>query len=506
MIAGHATPETSKNHASGHLPMGYAALGDTGLTVSQAGFGCYRVSDAVPGHGQALEQALVAGINLIDTSANYTDGSSETMVGRVLGRLIDAGRLSREAVVVVSKVGYLQGQNLALSRQRRQEGREFPELVPYGQELEHCIHPEFIRDQLTRSRDRLDLETLDGYLLHNPEYYLSWAAKNGIPLSDARKEYYRRIRKAFAHLEKEVADGRIRFYGVSSNTFPAPGDDPAFTSLENVWDVARSITPNHHFRLVQMPLNTLETGAVVEPNQSDGRSVLDFAMAKNLGVLINRPLNAFFDNRLIRLADIPESPAKTENEIIACIRALKLSESKLWRRVLPPLALQPGLAERIKQQVAVSDGLKHYWRNFGSYEQWRQVRDTNFKPRVRGVLTFLEAHAREHPDLAGWMADHAGALEAAFEAAGSIYAEKAVSLLRRIRRDISNADPDWQPAGTLSQKAVRAVRSTAGISSVLVGMRDKIYVSDIIEEIQWPVDRKDRRAAWKTLQAATSRR
>ena len=63
---------------------------------------------------------------------------------------------------MISKVGYLQGENLALSRQRKNEGRPFQELVEYDQGLEHCIHPEFIEDQLTRSLNRLKLETLDG--------------------------------------------------------------------------------------------------------------------------------------------------------------------------------------------------------------------------------------------------------------------------------------------------------------------------------------------------------
>jgi hypothetical protein len=55
------------------------------------------------------------------------------------------------------------------------------------------------------------LDTLDGYLLHHPEYYLDWAAKNGLPPASARKEYYRRIRAAFDYLEKEIEKGSIRF-------------------------------------------------------------------------------------------------------------------------------------------------------------------------------------------------------------------------------------------------------------------------------------------------------
>ena len=45
--------------------------------------------------------------------------------------------------------------HLAASRERRAQGDPFPQIVPYGPELEHCIHPEFLADQLTRSLERL---------------------------------------------------------------------------------------------------------------------------------------------------------------------------------------------------------------------------------------------------------------------------------------------------------------------------------------------------------------
>jgi aryl-alcohol dehydrogenase-like predicted oxidoreductase len=297
----------------------------TRLTASQAGFGCYRVSLGVAHHEEALRRALREGINLIDTSANYADGRSESLVGQVLENLIDKGDLVRDEVVVVSKVGYLQGQNFALSRERKQEGRPFPELVEYAEGLEHCIHPEFLRDQLDRSLQRLNLETLDFYLLHNPEYYLEWAHQHGHTLESARAEYYRRIQNAFEYLEDEAAQGRIRWYGVSSNTFVAAADQPDFTCLETIWDIAESIDRRHHFRLVQLPFNLMEPGAVLEKNQPHGGSVLEFAETKELGVLVNRPLNAFYRNQLIRLAEVPIAEIQPKDEIVRKIQFLSKS-------------------------------------------------------------------------------------------------------------------------------------------------------------------------------------
>src|SRR5690606_6991195 len=117
---------------------------------------------------------------------------------------------------------------------------------------------------------------------------------------------YRRIGKAFSHLEREVAGGRIRAYGVSSNTFGAPADDPKAISLTRLLAVAREVAgDDHHFRIIQCPLNLLEPEAAVERNNGPGgrRTALEEAAAHGVGVLVNRPLNAFWNQRLVRLAD-----------------------------------------------------------------------------------------------------------------------------------------------------------------------------------------------------------
>jgi len=365
--------------------------------------------------------------------------------------------------------------------------------------LEHCIHPEFIEDQLTRSLTRLKLETLDGYLLHNPEYYLGWARKSGLSLEKARSEYYRRIRAAFEYLEKEVAKGRIRCYGISSNTFAGAADDPEFSCLETAWEIAEDIFPDHHFSLAQMPFNLLEPGAVLEVNQPGGKSALAFAVQKDLGVLINRPLNAFAAGRLLRLADLPQTERMDTNAVIAKIRLLQKSETQFWRKILPGLDIPQALKVQLKQQNDVGDNLKHYWKNFGSYENFRQAQKGMFRPRIQGVLDFLVPHAQENEELARWMTSHPVCLEEACDAVGSIYVEEAARMLNRIRYAVNDADSDWEKPGTLSQKAIRSLRSTAGVSVVLVGMRREAYVEDVLIELKRPMAQKDRRDSWVGL-------
>ena len=496
MLDGFATPEGTEFYAQEHSSFHYGELNQSGLLVSQAGFGCYRVDATVTKHREALRRALVTGANLIDTSSNYADGGSEALVGAVLEDLASSGGISRESVVVVSKVGYLQGQNYELSQERKRRGSPFKELVLYADGLEHCIHPEFLEDQLTRSLERLRLRCLDFYLLHNPEYYLSWASKTGLLLEEARREYYSRIRRAFEHLEQEVERGRIRSYGISSNTFPSPATDPEFTSLERVWEIAESLSSKHHFRLIQLPMNLFETGGVTETNQSNEQSVVQFARDQKLGVLINRPLNAIIDNRLIRLAEVQAARAASTEEISQLIDELIHSEELLKREILPEFSLTPSLQAQVLEQVSLGGVLKQQWSNFGSYERWQELRSYYFAPRIRGVVQFLEQQASLTP----WIRSHQEILEAAFRAISSVYQEQAAENAAQIKARVSSAEEDWDEAMTLSQMALRALRSTLGITTVLVGMRQESYVDDVIEELGRPVSTKDRTEFWRKLQ------
>lgn len=122
MIPGCANADRTKESFDRLGPLAAGPLGRSGLIVSQADFGCYRISAGVGEHARALRQALASGINLIDTSANYGDGGSEELVGHVLAHMVESGKLRREAVAVVSKAGYLQGKNYALSQEHRRRG------------------------------------------------------------------------------------------------------------------------------------------------------------------------------------------------------------------------------------------------------------------------------------------------------------------------------------------------------------------------------------------------
>jgi hypothetical protein len=277
--------------------------------------------------------------------------------------------------------------------------------------------------------------------------------------------------------------------------------DAEFVSLERVWEVAQAVSENHHFRVIQLPMNLFETGAVTTANHSNGQSVLDLARSKQLGVLINRPLNAFNGNRLMRLAEVEQIEPQSDDDVIQAISLLIKSEKVLWRKLLPELNLPTPLYGRVKDQISVGDQLKHHWRNFGSYGRWRQFKDGLLWPHVQGVFDFLKPHADHLEPLEKWLRSHQKKLEVAVKAVGSLYVNNAVREVTAIKQKVRDCDVDWNMDGPLSQLALRALRTTSGIHVVLMGMRQARYVNDVLEELVRPVEAAERTDAWNHLHA-----
>jgi hypothetical protein len=445
-------------------PPSFKPLGTTGLWCHPLGFGCYRIEEDNPSHEAALRAYLEQGGNLIDTSANYTDGGSERTIGRIV-REID-----RSAVILVTKAGYIQGDNMRLA-----QSRKFPEVVKYGPGLWHCIHPEFLATQIERSRERMGVATLDIFLLHNPEYFLMACAKRSITAAD-NEEFYRRIREAFAFLEEQVASGVVRFYGISSNHFPLPANDPTHVSLARCLSEAESVTPNHHFRVVQFPLNLFETGAVTEIN-NNGLTTLEFCAAHGLGTLANRPLNAFAQQCLVRLADfIPPGSQVSLDDLSQQLSPLREHEALLAADFGLPLMFGKGLADWLLQLAPRLD----------SPLVWEQNAYRLIIAPVQQWLGQLELPSRHKAAFQSWrerfieLANDALTLVARFAAA------QAQPRSDEIRQQLYRFGYTGE-GQTLSQMAINTLRSLPNLSCVLVGMRQVEYVTDALGVLRVPM-------------------
>ncbi|MCC6525626.1 MAG: aldo/keto reductase, partial [Polyangiaceae bacterium] len=506
-LAGRATPEGTARRATRFAPGfdagAYRPLGTTGLVTSAFGFGCYRVDDGEPEHVAALEHALLGGVGLVDTSTNYTDGASERAVGDALRRLVAAGELTRDEIVVVSKIGYAQGQNLELAEARETAGRPYPEMVKYGDGCWHCIHPEFLAEQLDRSLERLGLETLDVCLLHNPEYFLSDAKKRGQPVDAAlRARFYERVARAFAHFEREVAAGRIGWYGVSSNTIAQGEGDSESTDLARLLAAAvQAGGEDHHFRVLQLPVNLYESAGVLAPVVA-GATVLAHARAAGLAVLANRPLNAIVGAGMQRLA-APAAPYRSGAPAFSEGRTrLGELEATFARELAPRVAPQPKVPPPAElfvwgRELAGADEAME------SLEHCQELTERFIVPRTEHAFMLVDrAVAPEvREKWLAWRHAYAEALEGVLAALRDAASVRAIERGAELGALLARALPKERHDASLARKALWVLASTPGVSTVLLGMRAVPYVEDALAVMRWePLAEPER--AYEAFRAA----
>lgn len=476
-----ASPEPTKNFCGKYPSLNSKILGKTNFSASLCGFGCYRVSAGIEIHKKSLEKAIIFGINLIDTSSNYADGESEKLVGNVVGDLISSEKILRDEIIVVSKGGYLQGKNLQIGLEKEENGQSFPDVTKCSPDLWHCIHPDFLEDQIDLSLERLSLDYIDVYLLHNPEYFLTYS---DIPNDEVRiEEYYIRIRNAFVHLENEVNAGRIKYYGISSNTFGLPETKPNFTSLEKIIEIANSISENNHFAVVQLPLNLLERGAADNKNQNDGtKTFLQLAKEANLGVLINRPLNSIINNKLIRLADFSVTENRDDSEIAELITDLENQEKLIDEKYVQNISLSPVEKKQISDCLTIANFLKTNKEEFTGPSHFQEIKTQFLVPRANFAINHIGKHFDDEIAVRT-LRNYAVTANIIFESFFSRMASKKNEKNLLIHEQLSSYLRDDQKTLGLSQKAVLMINSLPEVTSTLVGMRTVEYVDDIVSSL-----------------------
>ena len=482
--------------SSGATAHGYTTLGSTGLTNSRIGFGGYRTGIDQENHRAALMKAIRDGCNLIDTSTNYADGDSERLVGSVLQELLAQKELTRDNVVVVSKIGYVQGRNLQHAKSREQAGRAYPDMVKYGEDIWHCLHPEFLDDQLTGSLDRLGLATLDICLLHNPEYFLSDAKQRKLivdasTLDELRTEFYRRLEQAFAYFEQQIDAGRIQYYGVSSNTSTARPDNPEATSLSRMLEAAQRAAQQagksgHGFRVLQLPMNLFESGALLTPNTGQENTVLEFAQEHRVAVLVNRPLNAIPADRrgMIRLAapryEPVETPFETQHQTV-------LALEDTFRQDFAPLIPYSGKGLEPKDFFSLADELGRLRSQIHNLEHWDQIESQMIAPHINQALQVTTKHMNQDKatEWQNWQTRYVSKLLLLLKIMRQEAAKKSEQHLRSVTTTLDEFLPKEKHEEPLSRKALWCLTSTPGVTCVLNGMRATDYVEDSLTILGW---------------------
>ncbi len=176
--------------------MEYRTLGRSGLKVSPLCLGTMMLGSW--GNGDADEcvrivhRALDAGINFVDTSNNYGEGTSEEIVGRAL-----AGR--RNQAVLATKVWSRMGPG------------------PNEQGLSRKA----IQEQVEGSLRRLGTDVIDLYQIHRPDRSTPWE-------------------ETLSTLTDLVRQGKVRYVGCSTSHATDPGAGPWSVRLE-AWEIVETL-------------------------------------------------------------------------------------------------------------------------------------------------------------------------------------------------------------------------------------------------------------------------
>src|SRR5918998_6220042 len=163
------------------MNMRYVQFGNTGLQVSQLGFGVWTVGTTWWGIDDKqvgidlLRRAYDLGVTFFDTASTYGDGYGEEIVAQALGDV-------RDRIVIATKGGY----NWYENKERRGQ-----------QERPQDWSRAFIRRDVEESLRRLGTDYVDLWQAHNP--------KMDAVDNDALWE----------GLEQLKSEGKIRSYGAA---------------------------------------------------------------------------------------------------------------------------------------------------------------------------------------------------------------------------------------------------------------------------------------------------
>jgi aryl-alcohol dehydrogenase-like predicted oxidoreductase len=257
-----------------------------GLWLSSIGIGTYlgdydETTDRL--YHNAVSRAVERGCNVIDTAINYRLQRSERSIGSALKELAAKG-YRRDEFVIATKGGFIPYDGTP-----PQDGRKYFEETFVNPGIAtladlvggcHCMTPNYLIHQLDCSLRNLDLDCIDIYYVHNPEMQLG---------KIERPEFNRRLLKAFEALEGAVTAGKIRYYGTATwNGYRNAPSTKDYLSLSEVVELATNAGgKDHHFKVIQLPINLAMAEALTQANQHVGeRAMTTLEAAQAFGITV----------------------------------------------------------------------------------------------------------------------------------------------------------------------------------------------------------------------------
>ncbi|MFN4263787.1 MAG: aldo/keto reductase [Thioalkalivibrionaceae bacterium] len=265
--------EQSRRAASGH----YSEFTRAKLRLSSLGVGTFggaATAEVDAAVSAIVARALTSGINVVDTAAHYRYGRSLAAVGAGVQTALQAG-VPREAMFLISKGGFLtlrggppSDMNEWFEREIVAQGLGTRDDLAKGA---HLMTPEYIHYQIELSRSLMGVETLDAFLIDQPEVHIPEIGK---------EQTNRKLERIFEVLERAVRDKKIRAYGISTfEGLRVETDALMFQSLTSMKGLAQraaqTVTGDEFardaFKLVTLPFNQVMLEGFTRFNTATGQ-------------------------------------------------------------------------------------------------------------------------------------------------------------------------------------------------------------------------------------------
>jgi aryl-alcohol dehydrogenase-like predicted oxidoreductase len=287
-LPGWATAEGTaryRDRFAGQIPLEHFRQVEE-LWISSIGLGTYlgNYDDATDQqYHQAVVRAVESGCNVLDSAINYRLQRSERSVGTALKELATMG-YHRDEVVVATKGGFIPYDAAPPKDAKKYiEDTFIKSGIAGAADIVsgcHCMTPRYLSHQLDCSLRNLALECVDIYYVHNPETQLG---------KISREEFDERLSKAFETLEEAVRAGKIRMYGTATwNGYRNEIGAKDYLSLAEIVALAEKAGgKQHHFKVIQLPLNLAMSEALSATNQTvGGKQLTLLAAAQALGIAV----------------------------------------------------------------------------------------------------------------------------------------------------------------------------------------------------------------------------
>ncbi len=334
-------------------------------SLSRIGFGPRPGSGTKPVPWKNWLELFDSPYNVFEFSPDKCDGQDEVLAGQALNRWQKEYRGDVKGCWFLSRAGYIGGNQGAMVDTLNSRDQGFKNIISLQDGMRYCIDPQFLRDQIERSRQRLGLDGIDAFLIRLPEDLAEhWS----------RMEALENIRTAFAFLQDQCGQGILRSFGLSLSQ-TSPNRLPWVHSVLSQVAQERKVFPG--FELCEVP--GIFSNPEVFNLEIEGTSIIRLIKENRLLCLATDPLIVNVEGNPIPLleasnanthkADVWKAVLNILEALKNSIHSHKLNDGRTLSEILKQSNIPSPFEFRQKLQGFLEQG-------FPQSERLSQMQDT----------------------------------------------------------------------------------------------------------------------------------